>query len=34
MVSYMLSNTHLIDKFLDKDEIKIDDIFPDVCEIQ
>jgi len=28
MVSYMLSNTHLIDRFLDKDEIQIDDIFP------
>jgi len=29
-----LSNTHLIDRFLDKDEIKIDDIFSDVCEVQ
>ena len=34
MVSYMLSNTHMIDKFLDKDEIQIDDIFSDVCEVQ
>jgi len=34
MVSYMLSNTHIIDRFLDKDKIEIDDIFSDVCEIQ
>jgi len=34
MVSYMLSNTHIIDRFLDKDEIEIEDIFSDVCEIQ
>jgi len=34
MVSYMLSNTHIIDRFLDKNEIEIDDIFSDVCEIQ
>jgi len=34
MVSYMLSNTHIIDQFLDKDEIEIEDIFSDVCEIQ
>jgi len=34
MVSYMLSNTHIIDRFLDKSEIEIDDIFSDVCEIQ
>jgi len=30
----MLSNTHIIDRFLDKDEIEIEDIFSDVCEIQ
>ena len=30
----MLSNTHIIDRFLDKNEIEIDDIFSDVCEIQ
>jgi len=34
MVSYMLGNTRRIDKFLEKDEIEIDDIFSDVCEIQ
>jgi hypothetical protein len=34
MVSYMLSNTHMIDKFLNKDEIEIDDIFSDICEVQ
>ena len=34
MVSYMLSNTHIIDRFLDKNEIEIDDIFSDVCEVQ
>jgi len=34
VVSYMLSNTHIIDRFLDKDEIEIEDIFSDVCEIQ
>ena len=34
MVSHMLSNTHLIDRFLDKDEIEIDDIFSDICEVQ
>jgi len=34
MVSYMLSNTHIIDRFLNKNEIDIDDIFSDVCEIQ
>jgi len=34
MVSCMLSNTHIIDRFLDKNEIEIDDIFSDVCEIQ
>ena len=34
MVSYMLSNTHIIDQFLDKDEIEIDDIFSDICEVQ
>jgi len=34
MVSYMLSNTHIIDRFLDKDDIEIDDIFSDVCEVQ
>ena len=34
MVSYMLSNTHMIHKFLDKEEIKIDDIFSDICEVQ
>jgi len=34
MVSYMLSNTHMIDKFLDKDKIEIDGIFSDVCKIQ
>jgi len=34
MVSYMLSNTHIIDWFLDKNEIEIDDIFSDVCEVQ
>ena len=33
MVSYMLSNTHIIDQFLGKDEIEIEDIFSDVCEI-
>ena len=33
LVSYMLSNTHMIDKFFNKDEIEIDDIFFDVCEI-
>ena len=30
----MLSNTHIIDRFLDKNEIEIDDIFSDVCEVQ
>jgi len=30
----MWSNTHIIDRFLDKDEIEIEDIFSDVCEIQ
>ena len=34
MVSYMLSNTHIIDQFLNKDEIEIDDIFTDICEVQ
>ena len=34
MVSYMLSNTHIIDRFLDKNEIEINDILSDVCEIQ
>jgi len=34
MVSYLLSNTHIIDRFLDKDEIEIEDIFSDLCEIQ
>jgi len=34
MVSYMLSNTHIIDRFLDKGEIKIEDTLFDVCEIQ
>jgi len=34
MVSYILSNTHIIDRFLDKDEIEIEDIFSDVWEIQ
>jgi len=34
MVSYMLSNTHIIDRFLDTNEIEIDDIFSDICEIQ
>ena len=34
MVSYMLSNTHMIDRFLDKEEIRTDDIFSDVCEIR
>ena len=33
-VSYMLSNTHMVDRFLDKEEIKTDDMFSDVCEIQ
>jgi len=33
-VSYMLSNTHIIGRFLDKNETEIDDIFSDVCEIQ
>ena len=27
MVSYILSNTHMIDKFLDKEDIEIDDLF-------
>ena len=30
----MLSNTHVIDRFLDKNEIEIDDIFSNVCEVQ
>jgi len=30
----MLTNTYIIDRFLDKDEIEIEDIFFDVCEIQ
>ena len=30
----MLSNTHIIERFLDKNEIEIDDIFSDVCEVQ
>jgi len=34
MVSYMLSNTHIIDQFLDKEEIELDDIFSDICEVQ
>jgi len=34
MVSYMLSNTHIIDQFLDKDEIEIDDVFSDIYEVQ
>jgi len=34
MVSYMVSNTHIIDRFLDKNKIEIDDIFSDVCEVQ
>ena len=34
MVSYMLSDTHIIDQFLEKDEIEIDDIFSDICEVQ
>jgi len=34
MVSYMLSNTHMVDKFLNKEDIEIDDIFTDVCAIQ
>jgi len=34
MVSYVLSNTHIIDRFLDKNEIEIEDIFSDVCEVQ
>jgi len=30
----MLSNIHIIDRFLDKDKIEIEDIFSDVWEIQ
>ena len=30
----MLSNTQMIDKFLNKEDIRIDDIFSDVCKIQ
>ena len=30
----MLSNTHIIDRFLNKNEIEIDDIFSDVYEVQ
>ena len=33
-VSYMLSNKYMIDKFLNKEDIEINDIFSDVCEIQ
>lgn len=31
MVSYMLSNSHIIDRFLDKEFIDINDVFSDVC---
>ena len=34
MVSYMLSNTHMTDKFLDKEEIEIHDIFSSICKVQ
>jgi len=34
MESYMLSNTHMIDKLLNKEDIEIDDIFFDVYKIQ
>ena len=34
MVTDMLSNNHMIDGFLDKEEIDMDDIFSDVCEIR
>jgi len=34
MVSYKLSNTHMIYRFLDKDEIKIEDIFSELYEVQ
>jgi len=30
----MLSNTDMIDKFLDKEEIEIDDIFSNICKVQ
>ena len=30
----MPGNTHMIDEFLDKEDIEIDDIFSDGCEIQ
>ena len=33
MASYMLSNAHMIDKLVDKEEIEIDDIFSDICEV-
>ena len=32
MVSYTLCNTHIIDRFLDKDYIEINDIFSDACQ--
>ena len=34
MVSYMISNSHIIDRFIDKDFIDINDVFCDVCEAQ
>ena len=34
MVSYMVSNSHIIDRFLDKDFIDINDVFSDVCTAQ